>query len=254
METGVPPSTATTESDGVDIAYSDIGEGRSLVLLHGFSLSKRVWSDLGYTAPLVDASYRVIAVDLRGHGDSGKPHDAAAYSADKEASDIKAVLDSIGVGRANFMGYSRGGRLALEFAALFPERVHKLIVGGAHPFAQDMSFYRNAIGRGMQDWIDVVDSTAGPLPTWLKRQIAQSDVHALRAAVAEDRPDISDQLSGLNRSALFYAGSEDPICENLNRSTQLVSQGEALELSGSNHISTFLHADLILPHVMRFLA
>jgi pimeloyl-ACP methyl ester carboxylesterase len=254
MVIGAPQSTGLAKNGDVNIAYSVLGEGRPLVLLHGFSLSRHTWSVLGYTAPLVETGHQLIAIDLRGHGDSSKPHDPASYLADKEASDIKAVLDALRVERASILGYSRGGRVALEFAVLHPSRIHKLAVGGAHPFAQDMSLYRNAVARGIEGWIDAIESSAGPLPTSVKTQIARNDINALRAAVAEDRPDVSDQVSGLDCPAFFYAGSQDPICQNLICFAQLASQGEALELSGCNHVSTFLRAELILRHVIRFLA
>jgi len=254
MQTCARPSTMFAKNRDVNIAYSVRGEGRALVLLHGFSLSRHIWSELGYTAPLVEAGHQLIAIDLCGHGDSSKPHDPAAYLADKEASDVEAVLDPLNVERASLLGYSRGGRVALEFAVLHPNRIHKLIVGGAHPFAQDMSLYRNAIARRMQDWIDVVESAAGPLPASVRTQITKNDVNALRAAVAEDRPDISDQLSRRGCPALFYTGSADPICQNVMRSAQLVSQGEAIGFSGRDNMSTLLDADLVLSHVLRFLA
>jgi pimeloyl-ACP methyl ester carboxylesterase len=254
MQTCALSSTTFAKNRDVNVAYSMFGDGRALALLHGFSLSRHTWSELGYTAPLVEAGHQLIAIDLRGHGDSSRPHDPAAYSADKEASDVKAVLDSLGVERASLLGYSRGGRVALEFAALHPNRIDKLLVGGAHPFAQDMSLYRNAIARGTQDWIYVIESAAGPLPASVRAQITKNDANALRAAVAEDRPDMSDQLSRLGCPALFYAGSADPICQNVMRSAQLVSQGEAIGFSGRDHMSTLLDAALVLSHVLRFLA
>jgi pimeloyl-ACP methyl ester carboxylesterase len=254
MQTCARPSTTFAKNRDVNIAYSVFGNGRALVLLHGFSLSRHTWSELGYIAPLVEGGHQLIAIDLRGHGDSSKPHDPAAYLADKEASDVKAVLDSVGVERASLWGYSRGGRVALEFAVLHPNRVHKLVVGGAHPFAQDMSLYRNAVARGMQGWIDVVEHATGSLPTSIKSQISQNDVEALRAAVAKDRLDISGQFSDLDCSCLFYAGSKDAMCDESVRSARLVRQGEAVQLNKCNHMSAFLRSDLILPHMVRFLA
>lgn len=244
---------SAVKNGDVNIAYSMLGEGRPFVLLHGFSLSKEVWPALGYVGSLIGSGHQLIAIDLRGHGRSSRPHDPAAYAADKEVGDIRAVFDSLGLERASLMGYSRGGRLALEFAALLPQRVQRLIVGGAHPFAQDMSLFRNAIAQGLQGWIDVVEHAAGSLPKSIKSQIAQNDIGALAAAVAKDRPDISGQLSELDCSCLFYAGSDDAMCGDIIRSANLVRRGEAVQLSGCNHVSALLRADLLGPHMVRFL-
>jgi len=67
-------------SDGVDIAYVDQGSGGAVLLIHGFASNLRVnWIDTGWVRLLTDAGYRVVAIDNRGHGESGKPHDPARY-------------------------------------------------------------------------------------------------------------------------------------------------------------------------------
>ena len=69
--------------DGVTLAYHEVGEGRPLVLIHGFFSTAMVnWVRYGHAAKIAARGYRVIMPDLRGHGDSGKPHDPAAYPPD----------------------------------------------------------------------------------------------------------------------------------------------------------------------------
>ena len=71
-----------TAPDGVELAYQQFGEGRPLVLVHGFSSDSQQWIDHGLAAAFAAPGYRVIMPDLRGHGASGRPHEASAYPPD----------------------------------------------------------------------------------------------------------------------------------------------------------------------------
>src|SRR5262245_28054830 len=121
--------------DGVAVSYEDLGHGEPLVLLHGVTESRESWHEAGYVEQFMRRGRRLILVDGRGHGRSGKPHDPAAYSGRSRAADVIAVLDHAGIGRAALMGYSMGGVVALAAASCHPKRVGSLIVNGAHPFA-----------------------------------------------------------------------------------------------------------------------
>lgn len=98
-------------SDGVDIAWSEMGEGRPLLLVHGYmSDAATNWIKYGHAAALADAGYRVIMPDLRAHGQSGKPHEAAHYPPDILADDQFALLAHLGISDYDLGGYSLGGR------------------------------------------------------------------------------------------------------------------------------------------------
>jgi pimeloyl-ACP methyl ester carboxylesterase len=86
-------------NDGVRIHYEREGNGPPLVLQHGFTGSLEGWRDSGYVDALKSA-YELILIDARGHGRSDKPHDPAAYTLDKRAADVLAVLDDAGIERA----------------------------------------------------------------------------------------------------------------------------------------------------------
>ena len=241
-------------SGDATIAYSVSGEGKPLVLLHGFGLSGADWEGAGYAEPLRASGHRLVVIDLRGHGASSKPHDPEAYLPAAEVADIIAVLDSLAIERADFVGYSRGGRLALEVATMFPGRIRKLAVGGTHPYAQDMRLYRVAVSRGIEGWIEVIEKIGGPLPAPARQRIALGDVHALRAAVALDRPDISMKLTDKTRSCLFYAGACDPLSAHAQRAASEMCGGEFVQIDGRNHISAWRCSDRVLPHVQSWLA
>jgi pimeloyl-ACP methyl ester carboxylesterase len=101
--------------DGTRISFEVEGDGPPLLLLHGFSNDRTMWSRIGWVGRL-RADFTVITMDIRGCGDSEKPELAAAYSLDRHLADIKAVLSSCGVGRPVVWGWSLGATIALHFA------------------------------------------------------------------------------------------------------------------------------------------
>ena len=89
----------TISPDGVPIAYSVIGDGPPLVLLHGFTETAASWQEAGYVDRFLRAGRQVVLIDCRGHGQSGKPREAASYTGERRAQDVIAVLDAIEVER-----------------------------------------------------------------------------------------------------------------------------------------------------------
>lgn len=121
------PVTYFTARDGVRLACRSIGEGRPLVLIHGyFSNAFTNWIRYGHARLLADAGHRVVMPDLRGHGDSDMPHDPAAYPPDVLADDGFDLLAHLGIdpsdGSYDLAGYSLGGRTAI-----------RMLAGGARP-------------------------------------------------------------------------------------------------------------------------
>jgi len=243
---------AATSADGVPIAYKVLGAGVPLVLLHGFTETAESWQEAGYVDRFLRAGRQVVLIDCRGHGSSGKPHDAAAYGGDKRARDVVAVLDALGMGAADLVGYSMGGMIALATALRFPERVRALIVIGAHPFAQDMMPYRLAVADGIERWLAMVEGQGIRLSDDARRRMAANDIRALQACVAHDRPDASPAVAALNAPLLAIAGTQDPIFTAVRAFAERVD-GRFLALEGRNHVTTFLAADEIVTAVERFL-
>ncbi|MBY0492447.1 MAG: alpha/beta hydrolase [Gemmatimonadaceae bacterium] len=113
----------------VPINYVDAGKGPPIVLLHGDSQNWRVWEQNGMLADLA-RDYRVIAIDLRGRGKSGKPHDPAAYD-QQLPEDVIALLDHLRIKRAHVLGYSYGAHVTVELLTRHADRVITAILGGA---------------------------------------------------------------------------------------------------------------------------
>ncbi|WP_062514149.1 2-succinyl-6-hydroxy-2,4-cyclohexadiene-1-carboxylate synthase [Halobacillus sp. KGW1] len=105
----------------------DSGTGFPLVMLHGFTGSTRTFDE---TCASLDGDYRLIKVDLPGHGRTGP---LGVVTMEQFCRDLDALFDALELERAAVLGYSLGGRAALSFAALYPERVEKLLLESASP-------------------------------------------------------------------------------------------------------------------------
>ena len=112
------------DTNGIVTFYEDTGHGPPVVLIHGHSADLRLW-DLQVPA-LLEAGYRVIRYDVRGHGRSTAP--PSEYSWESYALDLRDLLDHLGASTAHVVGLSMGGGIALQFALDFPEQVSALVL------------------------------------------------------------------------------------------------------------------------------
>jgi pimeloyl-ACP methyl ester carboxylesterase len=119
---------------GVTLAVLDEGEGPPVLLLHGFPDSSRVWRR--QVPVLVEAGLRVIALDLRGFGNSDRPEGVDAYRVRHSVADMLAVLDDLEIQRAHVVGHDWGAGVAWALAAFVPARVDRLVaMSVGHPNA-----------------------------------------------------------------------------------------------------------------------
>lgn len=116
------------DSNGVRIRYVVEGKGAPVVLIHGMTLDvESQWDEAGIRKALA-TNYQVIAFDLRGHGKSGKPHEASAYGVEM-VEDVRRLLDHLHFKKAHIVGYSLGGSIALKFLTMYPERCLSVVLG-----------------------------------------------------------------------------------------------------------------------------
>ena len=123
----------SVESAGATISWREFGpaDGRPVLVVHGFGSNGAAnWLDAGWEAPLTEAGFRSIVVDLRGHGDSGRPVGPEHYRPEFFIDDLIAVLDALGLERVGYLGYSFGARLGWDLGIAHPERVERLVLGG----------------------------------------------------------------------------------------------------------------------------
>jgi pimeloyl-ACP methyl ester carboxylesterase len=140
------------ESNGVTIRYIDQGRSEDVVvLLHGFSSDlERTFVQPGLVANLAKG-FRVVALDLRGHGKSGKPHDTAAYGKEM-CLDVIRLLNHVGVERAHMVGYSQGARVVGYLLTTHPKRFKSATLGGSPPYIGRPSDHAETFAREAQEF------------------------------------------------------------------------------------------------------
>lgn len=245
-----------TTNGGVRIHYEVEGSGPPLVLQHGFSQSIADWRMAGYVKALRDHR-QVILVDARGHGSSDKPHDREAYTGAHHAADIVAVLDALGLQRADYWGYSMGGWIGFNLAKYAPERLRAIILGGQHAYGRKV----------LKDWPDGRDpelffkfffssigSNFAILPADQRKALLAQDTLAL-AAARQDRPSLEGSLAAMTMPALLYAGTNDGVFAQAEKSAKAMPNATFVAVPDLNHGDTFYKATgQLVPKVLNFLA
>jgi pimeloyl-ACP methyl ester carboxylesterase len=231
----------TRSADGLLLRYVVAGSGQPVVLLHAFSDALEAWWDIGLAGRLAQRC-RVIAIDARGHGGSDKPRESARQRIEHRVGDVLAVLDAARVDRAHVVGYSMGGWTALGLASLAPTRLRSLIIGGSHPYAQDLTQLRRLLDGGMERWCLVLERSLGPLPAAWRARVARNDLAALAAVVADDRADLSRALATVRVPIRWIVGELDPAREAVSRAAAATPPGDLVVVAASDHFQTFASA------------
>jgi pimeloyl-ACP methyl ester carboxylesterase len=226
------------DSDGVEIAFIDEGAGPATLLIHGFASNHRVnWVSTSWMRDLTAAGRRVVALDNRGHGESGKPRRREAYGTPIMAEDARRLLDHLSIGRADVIGYSMGARIAAFLALAHPARVRSVVFGG--------------LGEGMVKGV----GAAGPIAAALLapsvedvtddrgrmfRRFADqtgSDREALAACITAARQVLSpDELKRIAVPVLVVVGSDDDVGGNAEALAALIPGAEAFVIPGRDHM------------------
>lgn len=121
-----PARAEVVKVNGIELHYSEQGSGEPLIMLHGFGECAGTWAPV---VPELAKRYRVITVDMRGHGRSTNPSNK--FSHPQSAEDIRALMDSLNIQQARAIGFSSGGMTLLRLATKYPDRLSKMVVVGA---------------------------------------------------------------------------------------------------------------------------
>jgi pimeloyl-ACP methyl ester carboxylesterase len=237
------------------IHYEIEGSGPPVVLQHGYALSLKHWYALGYVDAL-KPRYRLILLDARGHGESEKPHEPAAYTLRLRVGDVVAVLDALRVEAAHYWGYSMGGWIGFGMAKYATDRLRSLIIGGAHPYEERLPASSRLDGSDPDAFLAALFGRLGiavaSIPPAIRAELLTNDFRAL-AAAQQDRPSLEALLPALKVPCLLYAGDVDPRCPDAGRCAQRLSHATFVPLRGLDHGTAFQQAGLVLPHATQFL-
>ncbi|MDC0035259.1 alpha/beta hydrolase [Chloroflexi bacterium] len=240
------------DSNGYAIYYETEGSGAPLLLHHGLTMSIDDWRNIGYVEAL-KKDYRLILISPLGHGISDKPHTPEAYTSKQRVSDIVAVLDEVEIKRAQILGYSLGGRAALELVAYCPDRVISAAIGGIGPVFKEPSPMKASLESGVDSWIELVKKSAWPCtPEWESRA-RENDFEALLALLNNPMECLRSKILSTNTPTLFYIGDKDFNYTLVDGYVEDIPNSEKLVLKGVDHIGGFLEIDKILPAISKFL-
>ncbi|MCG3227420.1 MAG: alpha/beta hydrolase [Candidatus Heimdallarchaeota archaeon] len=248
-------------NQGVKIFYTIVGQGTPIVLLHGGPGSHQEWYACNHVHTLME-SYQVILIDLRGNGQSDKPHDSKSYLTKKITSDIIAVLDELKIESAHCWGYSLGGYLAFCLSRDYPERFYSYIIGGAQPkgLTKEVKEFQNSIREKMKDGADgliaIVKEKGEEVTPEAEKGFRAMDYEAINAWMnsADLFSRVDEHLPELEEPFLFYAGEKDewnPYPQLLETRNEM-KNATAILFEDMGHEVQFIEG-VVLPYVLKFL-
>jgi pimeloyl-ACP methyl ester carboxylesterase len=244
--------SATFDSAGVPIHYVESGAGAAVVLVHSYGGDlESQWIATGVFETLA-REFRVVAFDCRGHGRSGKPHEASAYGVEMTR-DIVRLLDHLAISRAHIVGYSMGAHLVAQLLTIAPERFLSATLGG---------------GTGRRRWnedderqaqIEADEMARGSLATQMRRLrpagrpspsdavierssamfLAGKDRLALAAARRSNREQVfaTEALRAVRVPLLGIVGGDDPYRASYDELSEVLPQMKLVVIEGADHPS-----------------
>lgn len=233
---------ARFESDGLDLSYSDIPPSspdrqEPILLIHGFASNVETnWVNTLWARTLTEDGRRMIALDNRGHGASGKPHEAAAYHTGLMARDARNLLDHLQLERVDVMGYSMGARITAFLARSEQARVRSAILGGLGAHLVEGGGLPQTIAEAMRaPSLAAIDDPTGRL----FRRFAEStgsDLQALAACISGSRQNMTaGELGQIPCPVLVAVGTKDSIAGDAHVLARLFPHGQALDIPGRDH-------------------
>lgn len=245
--------------NGIEIDYQDTGRGRPILLTHGHMSSRTAW-DGQHQA--LGGRYRVISWDIRGHGQTETPDDAAQYSLELTIADIRVLLGHLGIQRAVIGGLSLGGYVSLAFALAHPAMVEALVLCDSGPG------YRNAQAR--EQWNERAFARAAELEekgleslasrsrevqeSRSRHRSARALAHATRGILAQQGSTVIDGLPSIRVPTLVIVGDQDtPFLAPCEYIAKKIPGARLETIAGAGHSSNLDQPDAFNRVLLAFL-
>jgi pimeloyl-ACP methyl ester carboxylesterase len=232
-----------TASDGVELAFHEMGEGRPVILLHGlFSDAQMNWIRFGHAERIASEGFRVIMPDLRAHGQSGKPHGQQYYPKGILARDLRELVAHLGLTEFDLGGFSLGARTTVE-AVGEGMRPRRAVLGGAgleglRNWKRRKTFFLDAIA--------MFDSVQRGDPHWLSIQFMKSQ-KVDRIAAAQLLESFEDAfiewLQKFTMPTLVVCGREDDDNGSAEELANVLPNATFVEVPGT-HMSSVTKPEL----------
>jgi pimeloyl-ACP methyl ester carboxylesterase len=203
--------------------------------------------------------YKLILIDVRGHGVSGKPHDPNAYKLELLVNDVIKVLDDLGINKAHFLGFSMGGWIGFGIGKYAPERFHSLIINSMSPYrAPDepnelLEFFK----KGPDFTWTYLEENYGPkiMMPRLKARWMANDTEALIALLSKDwMLDLGYVLPKVTLPSLLLVGEADPYYLGAKKCVANMPSATFVSFPNLKHLETFYRSDLVIPYIKKFLS
>lgn len=243
--------------NGIHFHIEECGSGFPLVLLHGFTGDSTTWT------PFCEewgSHSKLMIPDIIGHGKSESPDSPNRYTIEAAAHDLNTLLDQFTIEKIDLLGYSMGGRLALTFAILFPERVRKLILESSSPGLlteeerskrrmKDAELAHFITEKGIEKFVDYWEriplfTSMKRLPLAIKEKVRNQRLNNSAIGLANSllgmgtgsQPSWWNQLKGLECEVLLLTGKEDQkFCRIAEKMVQSLKRGIWVTVENTGH-------------------
>jgi len=215
--------------DGTKIAYQVNGKGETVLLVHGFIVNGESWKRTAVYNDLLAAGYKVVILDQRGNGKSGKPHNDEAYANDAEVKDIIGLMKQLGIKQYNVIGYSRGSIIVARLL-VFDKNVRRAVLGGIGTGFTDPEwprrkmFYRALAGDSIPELQARVKNV----------QAAGLDQQALMLMQKYQPSTSKQQLAAVKQPVLVLCGTEDADLPEAKQLTSIFPRGSFGTMPGDH--------------------
>src|SRR6185295_46683 len=255
--------------DDIQMAYTDQGLGRPVVLIHGYPFNRSLWNE---QVAVLSSSYRVVTPDLRGFGETDPSPGPATMK--RMADDVARLMDHLGISQAVIGGLSMGGYVALAFCKQFPSRVRALVLADTRAQADTEEAKQTraqqaekALSEGMAGIADAMlpklltPETVSKRPEVVKRvrdMMLKTKPEGAASALLgmAEREDQTELLSKISVPTLIVVGSEDaitPVADS-EKMHHAIDSSRLVVLDHAGHVSNVERAQQFNDEVLHFLS